>query len=146
MNIVYNEYSLELRTKERIEISELNLEMVDMEFREYLMNGEPPLDRLPRIPFHVMEEAKIGYDSNFRNMIGSSPESIIERLPNKLCFQRKICASYKYEPCYLRISKKREKKAFPICWEYEEEDSDKRYILSSIIGKVREGRRVIIVY
>ena len=147
MYLDFNDFPIKLRNGETIHVSELCLNRLnDPNVKQIILSKISPLDWVPYIEEDVMNEAKRGLDINFKDKIGVPPEAALKRVKSGLCAERKTCASYKYEECLLRIKPKYEKKEFPRCWMVDEPDQLIREVITSVIFKWREGRRVIVSF
>lgn len=147
MYIEFLDYTLNIHTGETIKISEIScFNNPDFDI-EIFKSGPDNLSHLVSlIPVPILEEAKIGYTSNFVNLLKTPPKSAFRRLGTLKCYERRECASYKPNLCTLREHDRRERIEFPRCWVFDTKHEEHRMIWTSITMKWREGNYVIISY
>jgi len=146
MYIEFVDYHIKLSNGETINIAELDLNRVDdLYIREYFSVKRKIVQWIPFIPRKIIEEAKTGYDSNFKKYLGSPPQAVLNRIDNTKCNERYFCASYRPDLCTLKPSIQKREGDYPRCWLYESIMKSERLILSSLIFKMKEGFHIIIV-
>lgn len=147
MFIEFFDYEIKLSSGDILSISEVDIDRIsDKDLLSVIKTRQSPLDWVPYITRSVMEEAKLGYDTNFKKSIGIEPIAQFKRLPTNLCYFRKKCASYEYEACLMKPkSKSRRAKEFPPCWMIDQDNEKERFLITSMIFKWRDNFRVIIV-
>lgn len=146
MSIEFLEYPVKLSNGEVIKIAEIDIGRIDDPFyREALLGDVHPLNRIPRIPFELVEEMKLGYDGRIRNRLGSNPIAHLLQLKySEQCTHSKTCITYNDKTCRLLGSDKSVNKRLLNCWEYKESDNKLRDLITSVSFKWAENFHVII--
>ena len=133
---------MKISTGEIIKIAEVDLNRLNDEYKPLIIINHL---HLPVISRSILEEAKLGYDTNFKNHLGVPPDITISHLTDKSCYDKYTCASHDNLICKMTPKPKRERKAFPVCWVVNAENKMVREVVTSLIFKLREGFRIFIV-
>jgi hypothetical protein len=146
------EYRINLHTGESIEISELDVEVVEeLRMPEVLEATAEIIKLCSKMPREIVEEAKLGHSKNFTSLMKTPPVGSMMKLPSPICAMIRDCAIADKRKCTTRnISNQIGK--FPICWEFKppkltEDDVIPRAqsLAFAIVHAWREGRYVILV-
>ncbi len=126
-NFLNHSYKIRLSTREFINITE---------FIE-----TPLLDRIldlcTKMPREIIEEAKMGYDTNFKKLLGRDPKSCLGIL-DASCDLKSECQMFNSSECSSKFLR-RGKPSFPICFHFNDS------ISSDIISCWRNDSYVILV-
>lgn len=148
------EYLIDLSTNETIHIAEFDPDRIlEMQNQSVLEASHDVLEQCTKMPREVIEEAKHGYDTNFKILLRTPPVGALLKLPLPLCSERSVCSLYKISKC---TTKNVDDKVgnFPICFESDfpvktlftkEVVSVSRDLKSSIIHSWGKGMYVILV-
>ena len=143
MHIHPNIYNIKIRTGEILLIAEFVISRYETRYAEVFKNRPYPLTEVPYVKESVINELKSGYDRNFLPVIGNPPHVKILRVKERKCYEREYCASYNYNDCLLRITKKNQ--IFPRCFLYSAESPEIREIMTTIIHLWLENHYVFVV-
>jgi hypothetical protein len=121
-------YTLNLSTGESIEVVELYKEPTN----QLISN------LCTKMKKSYLEEAKMGYDTNFKKFLGRSPSTCLQ-IMNEKCSLSKSCSMFKDKECNSGF-RKRGKPSFPRCFSFEDPDA------SEITYQWRENVYVIVVF
>lgn len=106
IDLQVREYSLLLKSNQRVTIAECDLSLLSDELVRTLLSPTWVFSRISRVPRDFVEEAKIGYHDNFLKHFHSDPESLIAKLSGSTCSYTRSCSNYN-DKCHIpKISMK----------------------------------------
>lgn len=156
MSIYFISYLLELETKEKITVSEINPELFpEFSEPEVMSAASDILDQCSRMPRHVLESAKMGHSREFEALMRTPPIGCLLKLKLPVCAEIKSCAIANPIKCTTKFVEPKRRGAigkFPPCWEMETDPNlsqnvaiKVRALASGIVTSWKAGHYVIIV-
>lgn len=117
MEIYQVDYIIDLSTGEKLHISEFDPERIpEMQDLNVINASSDVLDHCTMVPRNVMEDAKHGYDTEFKKLLRTPPIGALLKTKQTLCSERDVCSMYDASKCTTRNIAKGSY-ALPICWE-----------------------------
>lgn len=149
--ITPTEYNLNLSTGETITIAELDpVHVPELEQKVALDGCASLLAKVSFIRREFLEEAKLGYDSNFLRFLRSPPHLCLVQVANPSCALNNIRECVMASPICNTKQIKRGLGVFPECFTYlpeidKDPEEHARSLGTAIVLAWRKSRHVVIV-
>ena len=140
--LLINEYFLDLHNGERIKIHEYNASNNP----EYDLDRlrDPILNKIPKIPEHILEDSKKGNTYEFVKYLRGSPLSAIANVKERDCRSKNSCVSYN-KSCSL-IFPIYKLPDLPQCFEYNESNEWLRMLMTEAIKAWESGGILVMIH